>query len=654
MVADRTSQSVRAYNIFKFVVTLILILIIIILLLRARAGTTSAPQGGVEPAVTVAAPTLSTPKIGDDGTVTLSGTGTPGSKVEIWAGGKRIGEATVGADGKWSFAAPLEAGDYDFTVRAVDASGKTLAESAPLKFTVPALVKAPTLDTPTVGDDGAVTLSGTGTPGSKVEIWAGGKKLGEVTVGADGKWSFAAPSMEAGDYDFSARAVDASGKTLAESAPLKFTVPALVKAPTLDTPKVGDDGTLTLSGKGTPGSKVEIWAGSKRIGEATVGADGTWSFAAPSMEAGDYDFSVRAVDASGKTLAESEPLKFTVPALALVAPTFDLPKIGDDGTLTLSGKGTPGSKVEIWAGGKRIGEATVGADGTWSFAAPSMDAGDYDFSARVVDASGATLAESEPLKFTVPSLTVAAPTLSAPQASDDGTVTLSGTGTPGSKVEIWAGGKRIGEATVGADGKWSFAAPLEAGDYDFSARAVDASGKTLAESAPLKFTVPALVKAPTLTAPLPNAAITGDTLALAGTGEPGAEVEILDNGKVVGAAVVQADGTWEFDYKCEPGVHSLTVQNTGDAASASETVNIEVAAAAPPTPAPKPAAGVCSAGNIPMGVDQGTTYIVARCEYMALIAQRTGVKLADLIAANPQVTNPNLIYPDQVLNLPPR
>jgi len=566
MVADRTSQSVRAYNIFKLVVTLILILIIIILLLRGRGGAAPVPQAVVEPTVTATAPTLSTPKVGDDGTVTLSGTGTPGSKVEIWAGGKRIGEATVGADGKWSFAAPLEAGDYDFTVRAVDASGKTLAESAPLKFTVPALVKAPTLDTPKVGDDGTVTLSGTGTPGSKVEIWAGGKKLGEATVGADGKWSFAAPSMEAGDYDFSARAVDASGKTLAESAPLKFTVPVLVKAPTFDTPKIGDDGTVTLSGTGTPGSKVEIWAGGKRIGEATVGADGTWSFAAPSMEAGDYDFSARAVDASGKTLAESTPLKFTVPALALAAPTFDTPTMGDDGTLTFSGKGTPGSKVEIWAGGKKLGEATVGADGKWSFAAPSM----------------------------------------------------------------------------------------EAGDYDFSARAVDASGKTLAEPTPLKFTVPTLVKAPTLTAPLPNAAITGDTLALAGTGEPGAEVEILDNGKVVGKAVVQADGTWKFDYKVEPGAHSLAVQNAGDAASASETVNIEVAAAAPPTPAPKPAAGVCSVGNIPMGVDQGTTYIVARCEYMALIAQRTGVKLADLIAANPQVTNPNLIYPDQVLNLPPR
>ena len=82
------------------------------------------------------------------------------------------------------------------------------------------------------------------------------------------------------------------------------------------------------------------------------------------------------------------------------------------------------------------------------------------------------------------------------------------------------------------------------------------------------------------------------------------------------------------------------MQNAGDAASASEAVNFEVAAA----PKPEPAAGVCNAGNIPMGVDQGATYIVARCEYMALIAQRTGVKLADLIAANPQVRMEEFLY----------
>jgi len=39
---------------------------------------------------------------------------------------------------------------------------------------------------------------------------------------------------------------------------------------------------------------------------------------------------------------------------------------------------------------------------------------------------------------------------------------------------------------------------------------------------------------------------------------------------------------------------------------------------------------------------------------MSLIAKRTGVKLEDLIAANPQVGDPDLIYPHQVLILPPR
>ncbi|HET91555.1 MAG TPA: LysM peptidoglycan-binding domain-containing protein [Chloroflexi bacterium] len=334
------------------------------------------------------------------------------------------------------------------------------------------------------------------------------------------------------------------------------------------------------------------------------------------------------------------------PAIAM--PVLAVPQVGDDGTVTLSGTGPAGSTVEVWASGERIGRVTVGADGRWSFVA-SLDAGDYDFTARAVDAAGATLVESTPFRFTVPAL-VEAPTLLPPQVGDDGTVTLSGTGPAGSTVEVWASGERIGRATVGADGRWSFVAPLDAGDYDFTARAVDAAGATLVESTPFRFTVPALVEAPTLTTPRAGDSVTGGTLELEGTGQPGAEIEILDNGQVVGTAVVQADGTWAFDYKCDPGAHAITVQNAGDAASVSDAVSIEVAVASTPVPA----VGMCSEGDIPMGIDQGMTYVVAQCEYMGLIAERTGVTLADLIAANPQVTNPNLIYSGQVLNLPPR
>lgn len=48
----------------------------------------------------------------------------------------------------------------------------------------------------------------------------------------------------------------------------------------------------------------------------------------------------------------------------------------------------------------------------------------------------------------------------------------------------------------------------------------------------------------------------------------------------------------------------------------------------------------------------GNSYIVQLGDYMAKIARKCGVTATDLIAANPQVANPSLIYPGQVLNLP--
>jgi len=46
------------------------------------------------------------------------------------------------------------------------------------------------------------------------------------------------------------------------------------------------------------------------------------------------------------------------------------------------------------------------------------------------------------------------------------------------------------------------------------------------------------------------------------------------------------------------------------------------------------------------------TYVVQKGDTMYLIAKRFGVPLGDLIAANPQIKDPNLIYPGQVINVP--
>src|SRR5947199_8524101 len=46
------------------------------------------------------------------------------------------------------------------------------------------------------------------------------------------------------------------------------------------------------------------------------------------------------------------------------------------------------------------------------------------------------------------------------------------------------------------------------------------------------------------------------------------------------------------------------------------------------------------------------TYIVQPGDTLSGIAERFGVSLSDLEAANPKITDPNAIFPGQVINIP--
>ncbi|GEM_PF-450614 len=50
--------------------------------------------------------------------------------------------------------------------------------------------------------------------------------------------------------------------------------------------------------------------------------------------------------------------------------------------------------------------------------------------------------------------------------------------------------------------------------------------------------------------------------------------------------------------------------------------------------------------------DCGDTYTVQRGDYLVTIARECGVSYTDLIRANPQIQNPNLIFAGQVINIP--
>ena len=62
--------------------------------------------------------------------------------------------------------------------------------------------------------------------------------------------------------------------------------------------------------------------------------------------------------------------------------------------------------------------------------------------------------------------------------------------------------------------------------------------------------------------------------------------------------------------------------------------------------------GWCGGGTGGAGSSVGTVYAVRKGDTLWGIAKRYGVKLADLIAMNPQIKNPNLIYPGNEVKIP--
>ncbi|MCL4295639.1 MAG: hypothetical protein KJ077_07920 [Anaerolineae bacterium] len=452
----RTVKEIKKFDIFKGITLLILVMLLLLtwFLLPPGENPPAVAQATSEPTVTTAPPATPPPTTAPPPTATTAPTEPPPTATPEPTA--TTAPATVEATAEPEIAAPV-----------VNLPG---GEVTP----------------------GQVALTGTGEPGSEIEVVVDGQVVGKTTVGGDGTWSYTADLPEPGDYQISVQSVDADGQVIAASEPaaLALTAPPAT-APTLDQPS-GEltAGPVTLTGSGEPGSQVEVVVDGQVVGQATVGDDGTWSLDAELSPAGDYEITVQSVDADGQVLAASESVNLTVAEKA-VPPTLDLPDGGlTGGPVTLSGTGEPGSEVEVVIDGQVVGKTTVGSDGTWSYTADLPEAGDYQISVQSVDAAGKVLAASESTALTV----VVPPTLDQPSGElTAGLVTLTGSGEPGSQIEVVVDGQVVGNATVGDDGMWRLDAELSpAGDYEVSVQTVDPDGQVLAASEPTKLTVAAV------------------------------------------------------------------------------------------------------------------------------------------------------------------
>ena len=206
------------------------------------------------PATPPAAPVIATSGgITSDSTPTFDGTAEAGSLVKVVLAGSVIASAVADETGHWS-ATPTVAladGYYSFTANAYDQAGNASVGSNQTIFLIDATPPAAPVISGIDDSSGtlsvdytketAVTLHGTATDATMVQIYDGATLLGSAVV-SGGSWSYTTSSLSSGEHEFSATASDSAGNTSSSSSQTALTLGAYVQSGT-----TGDD-SFTTSG----------------------------------------------------------------------------------------------------------------------------------------------------------------------------------------------------------------------------------------------------------------------------------------------------------------------------------------------------------------------------------------------------------------------
>lgn len=425
----------------------------------------------------------------------------------------------------------------------------------------------------------AVIITGTGAPGSEVEVTMGSVTV-TTTVDENGIWGAPFPIDDLpddGNYDITVHVVDPDGFEFDLDGPTVI-IDTVVNVD-IDSGQAGGDDMInaaeaadgvTLTGTAEAGATVEVtFQGVTRTVIATDG--GTWSadFASSEIASGEYDseVSVTATDSFGNT----ETTTATVRVDTLTAVTIDANQAGGDDIvnnaeaaagLTLTGTAEAGATVSVTVEGVTR-TATVDANGNWSalFEAGSLPAGEYDTTVEVTSTDAAGNSASATADLHVDTL-VDPLTLDGGVEGDDVVnetehsdgVTLTGTVEPGSTVVVQLGTAST-TATVDANGNWSasFAASeIAEGSYDADVvvTATDAAGNvdTITDTLAIDTEVsPFTVEEDQTADDALNLAEHAAGLTMTGTVEPGSTVNVTIQG-TTHAATVDANGNWSATF----------------------------------------------------------------------------------------------------------
>ena len=243
--------------------------------------------------------------------------------------------------------------------------------------------------------------------------------------------------------------------------------------------------------------------------------------------------------------------------------------IGNAANNTLTGgagndilDGVSGTNTAVYSGPSTAYQVTQNADGSWTVTdmrAGSPDGTDTLKNIELLQFSDKTVAigtVTPPPAIAAPSITSISPDSgSVGDGITNATVlTLTGAAQANSTIKVYDGATLLGSTTVNGSGAWSFATSvLSDGTHNFTATAADTSGNTSAASSVMNIIVDTVAPvAPTVSLQSVDSGVVGDNItnvnviSLTGTAEINSSIKVYDGGTLLGAAIANAEGVWNF------------------------------------------------------------------------------------------------------------
>ncbi len=539
--------------------------------------------------------------------VILSGEANKGLPVQVYDGMNPVGApVTAGDDGIWSLdISNLSVGFYSMTATALYGSG---ASSEVRTFHVAAEVtpeinraQTPSGDVANGGTTVAtsVTLYGSATANTQVEIFDGLLSRGTFDVDSSSEWTSTPITMDIGTHNFTAKTVGGTQTSAVWEVKVATEVKPVIDRAGTPSGDVTNGGTtvatsVTLYGTATANTQVEIFDGILSRGTFDVDFNSEWTSTPITMDIGTHKFTAKTVGGTQTSAAWEVNVATEVRPVINQAetPLGDVPNGGQTSatSVILHGTATANTQVEIFDNGTSKGTFAVNASEIWTSTSIAMSTDTHSFTAKTVGGTQTSTA------WTIIVATEITPVINQAETplgdvlnggqTTATSVILRGTATANGQVEIFDNGTSKGIFAVSAGRVWnSTSIDMGTGPHSFTAKTVSGTQTSPAWVINVVSEVkPVINRAETPFGDVTNGANTVATsVTLHGTATPNTRVEILDSGTSKGTFPVSIGGVWtSTPIAMSPGLHSFTAK-TVNGSETSEAWRLTVVATVTPT-----------------------------------------------------------------------